>query len=108
MIAIGLWVYFLKKNALHHRAEPQALAQTPGPDLARQDAVMQSEAFIVSENNCMPTSRRARAGWLARIEFHSFYSRSITEATECSIKSRLPIPSRSRDGEGGIHLSLEP
>jgi len=37
----------------------QSLAQTPGPDLAWQDAVMQSEAFIISENSCIPTSRRA-------------------------------------------------
>ncbi len=35
-----------------------ALAQTPGPDLAWQDAVMQSEAFIISVNSCIPTSRR--------------------------------------------------
>jgi hypothetical protein len=47
------------------------LAQTPGPDLAWQDAVMQSEAFIISENSCMLTSRRARAGWHARTEFYS-------------------------------------
>jgi len=39
-----------------------ALAQTPGPDLAWQDAVMQSEAFIISENSCISTSHRARAG----------------------------------------------
>ena len=43
----------------------------PGPDLAWQDAVMQSEAFIISENSCIPTSRRARAGWHARTEFNS-------------------------------------
>ncbi len=40
----------------------EQLAQTPGPDLAWQHAVMQSEAFIISENSCIPTSRRARAG----------------------------------------------
>jgi len=47
------------------RAGTLALAQTPGPDLAWQDAVMQSEAFIMSENSCISTSRRARAGWHA-------------------------------------------
>jgi len=40
-----------------------ALAQTPGPDLALQDAVMQSEALISSENSCISSSRRTRAGW---------------------------------------------
>jgi hypothetical protein len=44
------------------------LAQTPGPDLAWQHVVMQSEAFIISENSCILTSRRARAGWLIRHE----------------------------------------
>ena len=39
-----------------------SLAQTPGPDLACQDMVMESEAFISSENSCISTSRRARAG----------------------------------------------
>jgi hypothetical protein len=34
----------------------------PGPDLAWQDAVMQSEAFISSENSCISTSHRTRAG----------------------------------------------
>ena len=34
----------------------------PGPDLAYQDAVMESEAFITSENSCISKSRRARAG----------------------------------------------
>jgi hypothetical protein len=40
-----------------------ALAQTPGPDLAWQDAAMENQAFISNENNCISTSRRARAGW---------------------------------------------
>ncbi|RLB24979.1 MAG: hypothetical protein DRG66_08485, partial [Deltaproteobacteria bacterium] len=31
----------------------------PGPDLACQDAAMESQAFITSENNCISTSRRA-------------------------------------------------
>ncbi len=44
------------------------LAQTPGPDLACQDAVIESEAFISSENSCISTSRRTRAGWLMRHE----------------------------------------
>ena len=39
-----------------------ALAQTPGPDLAWQDAVIESEAFINSENSYISKSRRARAG----------------------------------------------
>ena len=34
----------------------------PGPDLAYQDAVMESEAFITSENSWISKSRRARAG----------------------------------------------
>ena len=37
------------------------LAQTPGPDLA-QDAVMESKAFVSSENSCISKSRCARAG----------------------------------------------
>ncbi len=41
---------------------PRPLAQTPGPDLAWQDAVMESEAFIISENISIPTSRRALRG----------------------------------------------
>jgi len=45
------------------------LAQTPGPDLACQDAVMESEAFISSENSCISTSRRTRGGWLTTHEF---------------------------------------
>ena len=57
------------------RSKP--LAQTPGPDLAWQDAVMESEAFIISENICIPTSRRTRAGWHAMAEFHSFCVLSI-------------------------------
>ncbi len=48
-----------------------SLAQTPGPDLACQDAVMESEAFLSSENTCISTFRRARAGWHARTEFYS-------------------------------------
>jgi len=39
-----------------------SLAQTPGPDLACQDAVMESEAFVSSEDSWISTSRRARAG----------------------------------------------
>jgi len=38
---------------------------------------MESEAFIISENICIPTSRRARAGWLARAGFYDFGSPSI-------------------------------
>jgi hypothetical protein len=34
----------------------------PGPDLAYQDAVMETEAFITSENSCISKSCRARAG----------------------------------------------
>jgi len=41
-----------------------SLAQTPGPDLACQDAVMESEVFISSENSCISTSPRTRAGGL--------------------------------------------
>ena len=35
------------------------LTSNPGPDLAWQGAVMQSEASISSENTCISTSRRA-------------------------------------------------
>ena len=45
------------------------LAQTPGPDLACQDAVMESEAFISSEDSWISTSRRARAGWHAKHQY---------------------------------------
>jgi len=38
------------------------LAQTPGPDLAWQDTVMESEAFISGENSCIPTSLRTLRG----------------------------------------------
>jgi len=61
-----------------------ALAQTPGPALAWQDAVMQSEAFISSENSCICTSRRTRAGWLAGPEFHRLSFRNITATTAYS------------------------
>jgi len=54
-----------------------ALAQTPGPDLAWQDAVMESEAFRSSENSCISTSRRARAGWLPKPKFHSSSLRTV-------------------------------
>ena len=43
-------------------AARSSLAQTPGPDLAWQDAAMENQAFISNENNCISTSRRARAG----------------------------------------------
>ena len=46
-----------------------SLAQTPGPDLACQDAVMESKAFVSSENSCISKSRRARAGWHAKHEY---------------------------------------
>jgi hypothetical protein len=59
----------------------EQMAQTPGPDLAWQHAVMQSEAFIISENSCIPTSRRARAGWHAGPAFHGIRFGNLT-ATE--------------------------
>ena len=34
----------------------------PGPDLAWQDAVIESEEFISSENSCISTSRRTLRG----------------------------------------------
>ncbi len=34
----------------------------PGPDLIFQDAVIESQEFLSRENNCISTSRRARAG----------------------------------------------
>ena len=61
-------------------SDVKSLAQTPGPDLACEDAVMESQAFISSENSCMCISRRARAGWQARAEFYELYTRSITVA----------------------------
>jgi len=45
------------------------LAQTPGPDLAWQDAVMESEAFISNENSYISTSRRTRAGWHVKMRW---------------------------------------
>ena len=55
--------YPVKKSAEAGSSTFQnSLAQTPGPDLAWQDAVMESEAFIISENSYISTSRRARAG----------------------------------------------
>jgi hypothetical protein len=38
------------------------LDYAPGPDLAYQDAVMESEAFITSENSCISKSLRALRG----------------------------------------------
>ena len=55
-----------------------SLAQTPGPDLVCQDAVMESEALISNENSCISTSRRTRAGWLTGPEFHRLRFRNIT------------------------------
>ena len=46
-----------------------SLAQTPGPDLACQDAVMESETFVSSEDSWISTCRRARAGWHAKHEY---------------------------------------
>jgi len=48
---------------VHTKPWPRPLAQTPGPDLVYQDAAMETEAFIISENSCISTSRRTRAGW---------------------------------------------
>ena len=52
----------------------------PGPDpaarwragLACQDAVMESEAFITSENSCISKSRRARAGFSSLLTLAHF------------------------------------
>ena len=55
----------------------------PGPDLACQDVVMESEALISSENSCISTSRRARAGWLSMTEFYRSCFRNITLTTAC-------------------------
>jgi len=53
---------------------PKSLAQTPGPDLACQDAVMESDALISSENSCISKSRRTRAGWHAKHEYKELTS----------------------------------
>jgi hypothetical protein len=79
------------------------LAQTPGPDLAWQDVVMENEAFISSENSCISTSRRARAGWHAWIWFRTPDPIVSTNQDNVHVLSHLPIPSRSRDGEGRPH-----
>jgi len=50
--------------------EHKKILLIPGPDLACQDAVMESEAFISSENSCISTSRRTRAGWLCKAGEH--------------------------------------
>jgi hypothetical protein len=42
----------------------QKTLSIPGPDLACQYAVIESEAFISSENSCISTFRRASAGLL--------------------------------------------
>ncbi len=64
--------------------EPNTLAQTPGPDLACQYAVMESEAFISSENSCICTSRRTRADWLGKPEFYGFRFPIIAATSEAS------------------------
>jgi len=50
--------------------EHKKILLIPGPDLACQDAVMESEAFISSENSCISTSRRTRAGRLCKAGEH--------------------------------------
>ena len=67
-----------------------SLAQTPGPDLACQDAAMESQAFISSENSRMCISRRARAGWLPWTQF-------VSSACEVSQRQHS-IPAKSRQG----------
>ena len=87
-----------------HRYFSPSLAQTPGPDLAWQDAVMQSEAFIVSENSCIPTSRRARAGWPAMPELYTFCFRNITVTTACynQVAPPDPVSVSGRGGQAGF------
>jgi len=88
---------------------PRPLAQTPGPDLAWQDAVMESEAFIISENSCISTSRRTRAGWLPGPEFSGCLFQNITATTAYSRQVApgqanipiVPARQRSRSGEAG-------
>ncbi len=85
--------YPVKKSAEAGSSTFQnSLAQTPGPDLAWQDAVMESEAFIISENSYISTSRRARAGWLARAGFYDFGSPSI--ATTALYSRQLALSHR--------------
>ncbi len=42
--------------------------RNPGPDLTFQDAVIGSQTFMSTQNNCIFTSRRARAGRLTIYE----------------------------------------
>ena len=51
-----------KYDKNHKAINREPLAQTPGPDLACQDAAMESQVFISSENSCMCISRRALRG----------------------------------------------
>jgi len=68
------------------------LAQTPGPDLAYQDAVMESEAFISSENSCISTSRRTRAGWLIGHEYMCLVCEITLRTCDISEMSRQGRP----------------
>jgi hypothetical protein len=83
---------------------PQSLAQTPGPDLAWQDAVMESEAFRSSENSCISTSRRARAGWLPKPKFHSSSLRTVRaiKAYSGHVAPPDPVPVSGRGGQAAI------
>jgi len=67
---------------------------------------MESEAFISSENSCISTSRRTRAGWLARAGFYDFGSSSIATTALYSRQlapgqANIPIvPARHRSRSG--------
>ena len=60
------------------------LAQTPGPDLAYQDAVMEGEAFVSSEDSWISTSRRARAGWNPKHSFQYFRLDTMKAIASCT------------------------
>ena len=53
---------------------------------------MESEAFISSENSCISTARRTRAGWLARAGFYDFDSPSIATTALYSRQLALSEP----------------
>jgi len=62
----------------------------PGPDLACQDAVMESKAFVSSENSCISKSRRARAGhYFYPVKLIFYFTGARCEAIHNSLKKLL-------------------
>jgi len=83
----------------------------PGPDLACQDAVMESEAFISSENICISTSRRTLRG-VGSTSRRPGQAGSqglvfMTSAPKV-FQRRYCIPNNSRQGGPSFHYSNIP